>query len=176
MSQMGLDYAFTRTGITANERLLLAALCHKLPDHQRRYTVISSVAALATLLEMRVDTVKRSLRSLKEAGHLSWKAARNGSKKVQFTINIVNPYIEEAAIKRGDRELLFKVDLFEQIMHCYPVFEGRNEAWKAFVKLEPTDRMFFDIVDDLEKRLTGAKPAIGNMHLSTYFTRRLWEN
>lgn len=177
MSRIGLDFAFTRTGLTVNERLVLVALCYKLPDHQRGNIVVSTVDSLVNLLEIHGNRIKSAIRGLEKGGHLSRRVTRKGGKtKIRFEINLVNPYIEEASLIEADRAMQYKVDLFQEIMRFYPVYEGRSDAWKAFLALNPTDKMFLAIADDIQKRLTGAKPPIGNLHLSTYFVRRLWES
>lgn len=176
MSRIGLDFAFTRTGLTVNERLVLVALCYKLPDHQRGSAVVSTVDSLVNLLEIHGNRIKSAIRGLEKGGHLSRRITRRGGKaKILFTINLVNPYIEESELREADRAMQYKVDLFQEIMKFYPVFEGRSDAWKAFIKLEPDDKMFLAIADDIQKRLTGEKPSLRGLHLSTYFVRRLWE-
>lgn len=176
MSQLGLDYAFTRSELKIHERMVLVALCYKLSDHQRNHTVVSSVGSMAALLEMSCTRIRSAIRGLEKGGYLS-KRSTGGKTKEQyrFTINVINPYVEASELKAADRKTFYRIELFEQILLFYPVTTGRSEAWKAFVKLDPDEKMFFAISADMQKRLDGSKPSVKGMHLSTYFTRRLWE-
>jgi len=109
-------------------------------------------------------------------GYLS-KRSTGGKTKEQyrFTVNVINPYVEASELKAADRKTFYRIELFEQILLFYPVQDGRKEAWQAFVKLDPDEKMFFAISADMQQRLDGSKPSVRNLHLANYFRRRLWE-
>ncbi len=181
MSRTGLDFALTRTGITVHERLVLVALCYKLSDRLGDYTITTSIDSLANLLEICPERIKKTLLSLQKKGLIAktiirrWSSVRNTTSfKYKITIAVVNPYIEDRMLERADRETQHKINLFDQLLAIYPVEENRDRAWKVFAALNPDEKLFFEIVNDLYGRIRGELPPLSGLQLSSYLSRKMW--
>ncbi len=175
MSRTGIDFALTRTGITPHERLVLVSLCYKLTDRLGDYSITASVDSLAALLEMADSRVKACLAALELKGHVSKVVTRKlGKVKYKITIHVVNPYIEEQVLLAKDVAVQHRINLFEQLLAIYPIEENRDKAWKVFAALDPDEKLFFEMVNDIYGRISGGLPPLSGMQLSSYLERKLW--
>lgn len=180
MSTDGINFAMTRSGLSPSERLVLVALCHKLPENKPKdKVVLTTFAALVRLLEMQDATCRHALAELRKRELIDWKVIVSpaGKKQTEVTINLVDPFIEDQRQRLADNKMDLQLDMFTQnFWPSYPKKTSREAAWRAWLAQNIDDSAFFRIMEDMAHRLASEWIVLSAIPAaSVYLKSRCWE-
>lgn len=171
-----VDFALSRSGLTASEKLVLVAICRKLGTKKAGEAIRISPKDMCDLLEMPEATMKIALRELKNHNLISWeKVFHKGRAMLSMVVHVVHPEEEEARLRRDDKQLSLSLHRFGLLFGLHPRALHKEECWALYSALNADENLYFKILNDMELRIVGEWNGSVPPTFAEYLEAKPWE-